>query len=218
MWRLNSCIPQPDSFDENRETSTPRNVSRFPNVWFCFQSVSPVVIRSQIRWWLSPGSQDHDHGLWSLRSSWHPPDPDIVMSSSTCPHPVCTLSINTLLLTPPINTKCLLFTLLYYTPNLFTRYLFSEAFVLSKHQPIRSRCWLSLTNEWQGLDVIVTLHNIGSLTFSHSQTSDHQSLNKYKQFAGPGPIHFQFLFKLSLSVISPRHMVRKNSWINYSIV
>ena len=73
-------------------------------------------------------------------------------------HPVCTLSINTLLLTP-VHTECLLFTLLYYTRNLFTRYLFSPAFV---DWPIRSQCWLSVTNTGPGIEVIVTLHNIGS--------------------------------------------------------
>ena len=176
MWRLNSCIPLPDSFDENRETSTPRNARRFPNVWFCFQSSQypcpsghqipdPHVIVSRF-----PGSWS-----WSLVTaviltpswSWHWWQcHDSVMSSSTCPHPVCTLSINTLLLTP-LHTKCLLFTLLYYTSNLFTRYLFSQAFVWCKRHPIRSQCWLSLTNERAGPDVIVTLHNIGWDSHSH---------------------------------------------------
>ena len=163
-------------------------VSRFPGSW-SWSLVTAVILTPSWSWhW------------WQCHDS--------VMSSSTCPHPVCTLSINTLLLTP-LHTKCLLFTLLYYTSNLFTRYLFSQAFVLCNHQPIRSQCWLSLTNEGAGPDVIVTLHNIGSLTFSHSQTGDHQSLNKYKQFAGSGSIHFQFPFILSLSVISPRHAGRK---------
>ena len=137
--------------------------------------------------------------------------PLMTVSVVSChpPHPVCRLSINTLLLTP-LHSKCLLFTLLYYARNLFTHYLFShQACVLPQHQPISNFWWLYLTNERLGPSVIVTLHNIGSLTFSHSQTSDHQSLNKYKQCHGSGLIHFEFPFRLSLSVISFRHMGRK---------
>ena len=94
------------------------------------------------------------------------PDPDIedsdqhdVMSSSTS-------CLHTLYQYPAIDTlptKCLLFTLLYYTPNLFTRYICSH-----QHLYNLSICQSEvsdgsqLTNEGPGLDVIVTLHNIGS--------------------------------------------------------
>ena len=157
MWRLDSCIPPP-----MMRTERPQRRGMWVWISKCLilfpicVTVSMSQWSSQIRWWLSPGSHDHDHGLWSLRSSWHPPDPDIDDMSCHPRQPVCTLSINSLLLTP-VHTECLLFTLLYYTRNLFTRYLFSPAFV---HWPIRSQCWLSLTNA--GIDVIVTLHNIGS--------------------------------------------------------
>ena len=94
MWRLNSCIPPPDSFDENRETSTPRNVSRFPNVWFCFQSVSPHV-----QWSSDPrsagdclqvprimimvsGHCGHPDTLLILTLSCHPPHVHILSAHS----------------------------------------------------------------------------------------------------------------------------------------
>ena len=200
MWRLNSCIPPPDSFDENRETSTPRNARRFPNVWFCFQSV-----------WQSPCPSGHHRSagdclqvpMIMIMVSGHCGHPDtlLILTLMTCHVILDILSAHSL------SIPC------YWHPFIQSVYclhfcitLVTFLLAICSHQHIctwaNQKSVLAQSDQWCNSDIAQHW-----LTFSHSQTSDHQSLSK--QFAGSGLIHFQFLIMESLSVISPRHMGRK---------
>ena len=140
------------------------------------------------------------------------PDPDIDDSDQ---HDVMSSCLHTLYQYPAIDTlhtKCLLFTLLYYTPNLFTRYICSH-----QHLYNLSICQSEvsdgsqLTNEGPGPDVIVTLHNIGSQSHIPRLVTIHPSVNS---LAGSGLIHFQCRFLTVIKCHQSQTHGKKNTWIN----
>ena len=127
----------------------------FPNVLFYFQSVSIHVQWSsdpRSSWWLSPGSQDHDHGLWSLRSDIHHTlqiltlMTESLVSSIHPPNP-SHHSINTLLLKPSqVSIDCLHFcitlTIFLPAPDICSHVLSS-----ANHQPEQCQAdqWVART-------------------------------------------------------------------------